>query len=155
MINLNRKDENFNLDTVSNEELYEGLKEGFAASIRTLKGFEEIDSSNISLEDHNTYRKESFGADGNLYPLISLNTKARIPGQAWPTTFQFLMNPFDIKMLIFTAGITSVQPEVLQEAFVTFMTNRFPEGNYEEKRAEYKEMEAVRKRVYDRMVFGE
>lgn len=155
MIEIKRFDENFNLDTVTDEELLEGLKDGIVNSLRIYKGFENIDETNISLDNKTTFRTTHYGRDGNLYPNITLGAKAKISTEFFPASFQLLIMPFDIKMLITTPNLTTVKPVELLTAFNEFMLNKFPNSDYADKKQKYDEMAALRDRVYNRMVFGE
>ena len=155
MIELKRNDEKFNLDNVTDEELFVGLKGGIAKSLRNFKGFEDIPEDNLRLNKELSFRTTQYGKDGNLYPKITLGTTAKIPTERFPVTFQLLIMPFDIKMLINTSSLVTVEPEELSNAFNEYILNRFPENDYAEKKQKYNEMAAIRERVYNRMVFGE
>lgn len=155
MIEIKRNDEKFNLDNVTDEELLEGLKDGIVKSLKSFKGLENIDISHLSLDEDHSFRKTSYGRDGNMYPEISLSTNITMPGNLGPKGLNLLVKPFDIKMIIVKNGITTLQPKELQKAFKKFMLITFPNSDYAEKKQKYDEMAALRDRVYNRMVFGE
>lgn len=155
MIEIKRNDENFNLDNVSDKELFEGIKDGMVESIKNMPNFEYVTNEKIKLLDESS-RRQIIGSDGNLYPHINLSTRI-MPnkGLYFSTHANFLINPFDIRMVVVTEnGIETIEAEELTSAFTKFMTSRFPDGNYLEKKAEYERKVEIRNRVYDDMVFG-
>ena len=154
-IEIKRNDEQFNLDNVSNEELFEGLKSGIIEAIRDVKYLENITESEIRLLD-DSFRKSICGADGNLYPSILLSTRS-IP-KDYPimaTNVNFLVTPFDCKMILLRDGLYNSNPECLSVALEKFMMTRFPESDYLEKKDEFIRKTNIRNKIYDSMVFGD
>lgn len=151
MYNFQRNDEKFNLDNVTNEEIFNGLKPAIVTTLKTQKKFSGAQSIFVFLEDLHSYRENSYGEDWNLYPKISLGSKVIITGEYQPVDVQVLVKPFDVELLICDGKITSVKSEELSNALTRFITTKFPNSDYQEKKAEYQKMAEIRKRTYDQM----
>lgn len=152
MFNIKRNDEKFNLDTVTNEEIFNGLKPAIVSTLKTQKKFSGAQNIYVFLEYLHSFRENTYGEDWTLYPKISLASKVIITGEYQPADVQVLVNPFDVELLICDGKITSVKSEELSNALENFITTRFPDSDYQEKKAEYQKMAEIRKRTYDQMV---
>lgn len=148
-----RNDKNFNLDNVTDEQLFEGLNKGIFECVKQVKYFEDIAPEDIRLKA-DSYRKYILGEDGNMYPQIVLYTRTT-PKTNWifATNIDFLVTPFSIKMVVFRNGIDESEPEELQEALTKFMCETFPGGDYLNKKQEYLEKTRKAKTFYDKMIF--
>jgi len=154
MIGFTRNDEKFNLDNVSNEELFEGLKGGVVSFLQEYPGLQDIEDKDVSFVNKRSFRRTTYGGDGNVYPTISLATDIKSNNVIGSPTI--LLTPFQIKLLvpILFSSLESFESEHLTNALTKFMTTTFPDSDYESKKQEY--FETVRKmnEFYDNMVFG-
>lgn len=155
MIKLTRNDEKFNLDTVSNEELFEGLKGGIVSTVKEVFPFRDINESNLSFVNKRSSRRSSLGADGNLYPTICLATYVTGNKKYLSADATVILTPFEVKMAFADeSGLQTLESDELTEALTTFMNTTFPDGDYENKLHEYQENEKRANKFYDDMVFG-
>ena len=152
-IEMPRNDAEFNLDTVSNKEIFDGLKAGMFECLQAVEHLEEISPEDIEFKE-DSFRNQFMGADGYLYPKICICTRT-MPKKNWifATNADFIVTPFTIQMLLLNNGIKVVESKNLTAALVEFMNNRFPNSNYEAKRNKYLKDCDLRRRMYDQSVF--
>ena len=115
-----RADKNFNLETLTYKEIFEGLRTAVAEAISEYLNH-EVDSEDLSLYVERCSTRKSFGGDKNLYPKIYLDLKGRIG---------LLITPFEIEMMVVSNKIEMISPICLREAFYNFMCEKFPDANY-------------------------
>lgn len=158
MIEYKRNDADFNLDNISNQQLFDGLKSGMETCARELKSFSDAKNIDIEFEDKHSSRKQAYGEDGNIYPNIQLSTTISNPDKIYSyVNATFVITPFDGKMIIYGEGIKmqTLTPDALQTSLHNFMQTTFPEGNYTEKLKKYQSASQIKKKIYDEMVFGQ
>ena len=155
MIEIKRNDKQFNLDNVTNAKLFAGLKQGIVSTIQKVKGYEEVTSENIKLDERFSNRAEAFGGDKNLYPKIALSIEIAKYTSLYPAQFTLMVTPFDIKMLVAKNQIELIGNETLDKSLDKFMAITFPNSNYIDKKEEYKRKTALFNKIYNNLVFGE
>ena len=157
MIEYKRNDENFNLDNITNQQLFDGLKDGIEESAKGLKQFSDSERINIEFEDNHSSRKQAYGTDGNIYPNVHLSTTISNPDKIYCSVNAIVVvTPFDGKMIVYGEGTTmqTLSPESLQTSLHNFMAETFPDSDYAEKLQKYQKASQIRTKVYDEMVFG-
>ena len=127
LFNKIRPDKGFNLETVSFEELFEGLKEGFALAIGKFSKC-EVQAEDLKLNVDRCSIRRAYALDGNLYPKIYLDLKGE---------YGFLINPFEIQMIAVKNGVDTLLYLELLEALYNFMCDRFPNSDYARKFEKY------------------
>lgn len=149
MIDIKLPDEKFNLRKVSDVELFNAVKTELVEVLRSLKGYEQITSNDVKLNDKYTSVRERLGKDGNLYPFIVLDIGAK----AYFTydNFSLFVDPFSISFAPYNREIKEY-PE-LTKSFVNFMVRKFPESNYLAARKKYFRKAQIRKKVEDDLLF--
>lgn len=152
-IEMPRNDAEFNLDTVSNKEIFDGLKGSMFECLQAVEHLEDITLDDIEFKE-DSFRNQVMGADGFLYPKICICTRT-MPKKNWiyATNADFIVTPFSVQMLLLKNGIKVVEAKKLDEALVEFMTKRFPNSNYLAKREKYLRDCDLRRRMYDQSVF--
>ena len=155
MIIFNRNDEKFNLDTVSNEQLFEGLKGGVVNFLKEYPGLEDIEDKDVKFVNKRSFRRTSYGGDGNIYPTISLATEIKPNNVISSPTV--VLTPFQIKILvpILFSNLEAFESDHLTNALTNFITTTFPDSDYKNKKQEYFENTERMKKFHDNMVFGE
>lgn len=120
MLRKVRADKDFNLETLSYEEIFDGLKFGIA---RAISGFSKlgiyIEDLELNLEGCLT--RKAYGEDMNLYPKIYLNLKG---------DYSVLLTPFEIELLRVGNGIKSLSCDELTISLLDFMQDKFPDCDY-------------------------
>lgn len=122
-----RADRDFNLETLSYEELFEGLKFDFAQAIRVYSK-QEVDVEDLRLNVDRCSTRSVYAEDGNLYPKIYLDLKCE---------YSFVITPFEIEMMIVNNKIRTYSNAELREAFYNFMCDKFPNAEYDKKYEKY------------------
>ncbi|MBQ7352042.1 MAG: hypothetical protein IJW59_04220 [Clostridia bacterium] len=135
MIKYKMPDAGFDLRTVSDEELFNVLKEPIAEVIKTFKGYENTTSEFVKLNTKYTTRRDAFGRDKDLYHniILSIGVKSHLTYDS----FNLFINPFEIKIALDKYDPQIVENENLTNSFLNFMINKFPQSNYIDKRKEY------------------
>lgn len=148
-----RNDAEFNLDNLSNKEIFDGLKESMFECLKQVEHLEEITLEDIEFKE-DSFRNQVMGADGYLYPKICICTRT-MPKKNWifATNADFIVTPFSVQMLLLNNGIKVVESKNLDQALVEFMTNKFPDSNYIAKRQKYLHACDLKRRMYDQSVF--
>jgi hypothetical protein len=116
-----RPDKNFNLETLSYQEIFEGLKFGIAKAISRMTK-EEVDAEDLELKRERCNTKRIFAKDMNLYPKIYLD----LVGE-----FSVLISPFEIELMQIEYRIKTYSCEELRESLFNFMCSKFPDSGYE------------------------
>ena len=148
MIKFEPVDKNFDLTKVSDEELFFVLKDEVVNLIKTFKGFENTTSNDVILDERNSNRRKAYGKDGNIYPniVLDINVKAYLQ----PESFNLFIDPYSVKLAPHKYNASMVESEDLTNAFVFYMTHKFPESSYTQKRDEYfKKAEIMEKASLD------
>ena len=151
MIEYKMPDADFDLRTVSDEILFNAIKNHVINVIRTFKGCENITSEFIKLKPQNTIRRDSFGKDKNLYHHIILDIDVK--SYLTYDSFNLFINPFEIKIAPCKYDPQIIEDENLTNAFINFMLIRFPKANYIKKRDEYFKNARIFQRVEDDLLF--
>ena len=137
-----RKDKDFNLEEVSYQELFNGLKKGIVQAIAEYENA-DVDEKTIKLNERRCSGKFAYGEDGDMYPKILLDLTGN---------YSVLLNPFEIKMLVYDYSVKTIKSETLDDALVEFMCSRFPESDYIETREKYFHGAEIMKRIRDDMI---
>ena len=153
MINIELPDKDFNLMTVSDPEIFDSLKKDIVATIRTMKGFDKIKDEDVLLDQAFTNRRTAYGKDGNAYPNIVMSVLVKTAPPFGVREVNMFVDPFSIKLALHEYDPKIVEDEKLTQAFVKFMTERFPNSEYTQKRDKYFKAAEIAERVYSRMVF--
>jgi len=153
MFDIKRNDESFNLDKVSNEELFEGLKSDVVNAIKEITRFENLTDSNIKLCPENCFRTHASAEDGNLYPKISLATTIKIPNELGVINLIFVISPFDIKLLLCDFGLKVIVSKKLDDVVSDFIKTKFPNSDYDEKKQKYLKLVEISNKIYNNMIF--
>ena len=157
MIEIKRNDEQFNLDNISNQDIFEGIKEGITHTAKTLKNFESSKNINIEFEEENCSRKQAYGADGNIYPNIHLAATLSDPNVNFSYVNAIVVvTPFGGKMIVYgsNASLQTLETDALKNSVHSFMQSTFPDSDYNKKLQDYQKISQIKTRIYDEMVFG-
>ena len=111
----------FNLETLSYQQLFEGLKDGIAKAISKISK-QEILPDDLILNGDRCSMRFAYAEDGNLYPKIYLSIKG---------SYDILITPFEIDVLELTNKLRLFGDWELREFFYNFMCKQFPNSNYE------------------------
>lgn len=151
MIDAKRTDDKFNLRTVEDEEIFSAIKNDVVNVIKTFKGYENIESKDVSLNTEYTDRHDFFADDYNLYPKITLDVSVK--SDLTYDSFNIFIDPFNIKVAPRKHDPQLVEDKKLTNAFIKFMLLKFPGANYTEKREEYLIKSQNSKKVRDDLLF--
>ena len=151
MIDAKRTDEKFNLRNVKDEEIFSAIKNDVVNVIKTFKGYENIESKDVSLNTEYTDRHDFFADDYNLYPKITLDVSVK--SDLTYDSFNIFIDPFNIKVAPRKYNPQLVEDQKLTNAFIKFMLLKFPGANYTEKREEYLIKSQNSKKVRDDLLF--
>jgi len=116
-----RADKDFNLETLTYQEIFDGIKVGIAKAIAKEKK-EEVEVETLILNVQRCRTKLAYVDDMNLYPKIYLD----LVGDC-----SVVLTPFDIRLLIVSNCVKTYSCEELSECFYNFMCERFPNCDYE------------------------
>ena len=135
MIVYKMPDDDFDLRTVSDEELFNAIKYDIINAIKTFKGYENTTGELVKLNTKYTTRRDAFGKDKDLYHniILSIGVKAHLTYDS----FNLFINPFEIKIAPDKYDPQIVENENLTNSFLKFMIKKFPQSNYIDKREEY------------------
>ena len=152
MIAYKMPDDDFDLRTVSDEDLFNAIKNDIINVIKTFKGYENTTSELVKLNTKYTTRRDAFGKDNDLYHHIVLS----ITVNAYLTydSFNLFINPFEIKIAPDKYDPQIVEDENLTTSFLKFMIKKFPKSNYIEKRKEYFKKTKTFHKVEDDLLFN-
>ena len=132
-----RSDKNFKLDSLSFEEIYEGIKPAVEKEIKKLeKG--NFKNGMVDLNLNRCSFRMAYGKDKDLYPRIQIDLKSK---------YIVVITTYEIKMLIVEREVSEHQSEELDEALVCLMNKKFPESDYIEKRKNYFENADLVRRI--------
>lgn len=115
-----RADKDFNLETLSYEEIFDGLKFGIARAISEFSKT-TILAEDLKLNIDGCLTKKSYGGDLNLYPKIYLNLEG---------DYSVLLTPFQIELMKVGNGIKSLSCDELTISLLDFMQDKFPDCDY-------------------------
>ena len=116
-----RDDKDFNLQTLSYQEIFDALKEELIKAIYEIS-HGEIKYADLVLNVDRCSTRFDYAENGNLYPKIYLDMNG---------FYSVLLNPFDIELIESRYKIRTVSTVGLRECFYTFMCEKFPNCNYE------------------------
>ena len=132
-----KRDEKFDMECLTCDELFEGLKFGMLKAINNYKIFEGTTIEGISLMEESKKRRAK-GKDGELYPEFDLYVKIENGKLTKPANVLFNVDPFEVTLMVAHFGcITTSHPEELTKALIEFMIKKFPDGKYEKERKKY------------------
>ena len=151
MIEIKRPDKDFDIMTIPDMELFLALKPAIINEIRTVKQFENTADQDVKLSSGDTNRKQVLCADGNLYPhiIIDIAVKSYMSYEH----FDLFLDPFSIKLAQHKYDPQMIETDALTASYIDFMTRKFPNSNYQEKRSEYFQKVAVARKVRDELLF--
>lgn len=116
-----RDDKEFNLETLSYQEIFVGIKDGIANAIYEISK-EKINAEDLVLNIDRCSTRYAYAENGNLYPKIYLDMNG---------FYSVLLNPFEIDLIESKYKIRTVSTVGLRECFYNFMCEKFPNCNYE------------------------
>ncbi len=151
MIEYKMPDADFDLRTVSDEKLFNAIKDDIINAIRTFKGYENITSEFVKLNAQYTTRRDAFGKDKNLYHHLVLDIGAKL--YLTYDSFNLFINPFEIKIAPSKYGSQKSEDENLTRGFLEFMNENFPTSGYIEKRKEYFKKAKIFQKIEDELLF--
>ena len=116
-----RADKDFNLQTLSYEEIFDGLKFGMAQAISCYSK-QEVGVEDLELNVERCSTRSAYAEDMSLYPKMYLDLKG---------DYGFILTPFEIEMLIVKHDVKTYSTPELREVFYNFMCKQFPNCDYE------------------------
>lgn len=134
-----RKDKDFNLETVSYEELFDALKYSIAHAIGKVEKT-EIDLSNIELNTKHSKIVREYASDGNIYPRIYLHVHCKSNKWIGGVFCEFVITPFTINLIVSNNGVKFFSTKLMTYALTRFMKKRFPDSSYMKKREKFIEI---------------
>ena len=146
-------DKEFNLETVSYEDLFKGLKVEIEKTICKYKRVDKLAGLHLNKDECSTRMK--YGKDKDLYPSVLLEISARESGKIKGSVFHCMVNPFEIEIHKIHCGKVDVlTDEELINALKDFMVEMFPNSDYLEKSEKYFKQAKIIDRVYDKLIFS-
>lgn len=116
-----RADKDFNLETLTYREIFDGLKQGLAKGIMKYTK-EDVFVDDLILNEDRCSTRHAYGEDGNLYPKIYLDMKG---------FYSVLLTPFEIEIIETRYKINTFSNECIREVLFNFMCEKFPYSKYE------------------------
>lgn len=116
-----RVDKDFNLETLSYQEIFNGIKIGVALAISKFSK-EDAKAEGLRLNLNRCHTRKAYAEDLNLYPKIYLDLKG---------DYSILLTPFEIELIETKHKIRTVSCVELRECFYNFMCEQFPNCDYE------------------------
>ena len=138
-----RADKEFNLETLTYEEIFEGIKVGIARAVSKFSK-EEVEPDDLVLNVDKCSIRSAYGEDANLYPKIYLDLKGY---------YSVLLTPFEIDIIEIKHRIRTLSCEDLKESFYNFMCEKFPDSGYDKKYEKYF-IDAEKLRKVDELYLG-
>lgn len=147
-----RSDKQFNLENVSYEDLFEGLKGDIQ---KTICEYEEVDKlASLHLNKDECLTRMKYGKDKDLYPSILLEISARAIGKIRGSIFYCIINPFEIEIHKIHCGkVDILKNENLTYALKDFMSEKFVNSDYLEKREKYFKNAELINKTENKMLF--
>lgn len=147
---IKKPDAEFDLTTISDMEIFEGIKKGIVKTLNTLKGYEKIQNKDVQLNADYYNRRMAFGEDKNLYPHIVMDLSVK--NGSYYDSFDLFIDTFNIKLAPHKFDPQMIENANLTNAFIKFMITRFPKSNYLEKREEYFKKAKINQRIRDELL---
>ena len=122
-----RKDKSYKLDSLSYQEIFNGLKDVVVEIVSDLEKENYFDGL-VRLNAHRCDCKMAFGADRDMYPKVKLDVGGK---------YFLILNTYEVKLLVVESEIKEIKSDRLDNALIEFMSERFPESDYVEKRKKY------------------
>ena len=138
-----RADKDFNLETLTYQEMFDGLKFGIAKAISVFSK-REVKVEDLELDLQRCVTKKSYGGDMNLYPKIYLSLKGN---------YSVLLTPFEIELIKTENGIKSLTCDDLNIALTEFMLESFPNCDYIEFSEKYQKNAQIIKKQREKHLF--
>ena len=142
-------DENFNLKTISYEEMFYALKDSIKKAIAE---YDAVDVEDVRLEEDGCSISRVVGKDGGYYSQMTLEVSRSNDGFA-RLYYSFVVNTFSIMMVMFRYDVENHVSKELTNKYVEFMKHRFPESGYEEKREKYYKNAEIAQRKCEELLF--
>ena len=118
-----RNDLDFNLENVDCSDLYVVFYKTF---IKSVVGASHALTVNFNYE--RSFHQTTMKRDGKEYAQVVLD---------FGTKYALVIDPFNVKVLVFDMATRDFSTPELEECLERFMNKRFPNSDYEKKRAEY------------------
>ena len=122
-----RADKDFNLESLTYQEIFDGIKIGVALAISKFSK-EDVKEEDLKLNIGRCSTRSAYGEDQNLYPKIYLDLKG---------CYSVLLTPFEIDLIEIKQRLRTVSCVELKECFYNFMCEKFPTSNYDKKFEKY------------------
>lgn len=116
-----RADKDFNLESLSYQEIFDGIKTGVAKAISE-HSKEDVSAEDLELNVERCHTRKAYGEDMNLYPKIYLDLKG---------FYSVLLTPFEIEIMETKFNVKTFSHFELRECFYDFMWSSFPDCDYE------------------------
>lgn len=151
MIDFKKPDADFDITTISDNELFFALKKDIVKIIKSRKGFENITSKDIKLNEEYSNRRNAFGLDQNLYPNIVLDIEVKADKQN--EHYDLFIDPFNVKIAPHKYDPEMIEDKGLTNSFIKFIITRFPKSNYSELREEYFKKAKIAEKIRNDLLF--
>ena len=122
-----RADKDFNLESLSYQEIFDGIKVGVAKAISEHLN-EDVSVEDLELNENRCHTRKAYADDMNLYPKIYLDLKG---------DYSILLTPFDIEILETKFEVKTFSHFELKECFYGFMCDKFSNAQYDKKFEKY------------------
>ena len=146
-----RNDRGFNLESLSFEQIFAGLKSDLK---KIISDMEEKEIFKLELSERNCSTRSKYGKDGFLYPIMILSFDAFTKSGFLKKDYYLEIAPSEIDMLVNNGGrITKFINAELDEMLMNFMQKQFNNSGYIEKRKKYVKDSNVLEKKYDEMLY--
>ena len=154
MFNLNnyRNDRQFQLDSLSYDEIFECLRDDIEKAIAKFEKVENIDA--LILPDTSGVVSMKYGKDKDMYPSVNMEVCVYAGKYIQGKYYNIILNPFEIEIhKIYCGEVQVFTSEELNEALIDMMNEKFPNSNYMEKREKYFKMAELMQRKREELLF--
>ena len=151
MIDIKKPDQDFDIMTIPDMELFLALKPAIVSTIKTINHFEDIQDQDVKLSNSEPNRRQAFGADRNLYPHIILDIAVK--SYLSYEHFDLFLDTFSIKLAQHKYNPQMIENDNLTSSYINLLTSKFPNSDYLNKRSEYFKKAEIRKRIDEELLF--
>ena len=116
-----RPDKDFNLETLTYQEIFDGIKYDIAMAISRVSK-NETNKQDLKLNIQRCRTKFAYAEDMNLYPKIYLD---------FVGGYSVILTPFNIQLMEVKQAVKMYECQELSQGFYNFMCEKFPNCDYE------------------------
>ena len=116
-----RPDKDFNLETLTYQEIFDGIKCDIARAISRVSKRETY-GQDLKLNIQRCRTKFAYAEDMNLYPKIYLDLVGN---------YSVVLTPFNIELMEVKQSVRMYECQELSRGFYDFMCEKFPNCGYE------------------------